>query len=48
MVEEDLPIPELHRGELTEEEAKIGKIVAEELVADGATLQMGMDTVTLM
>lgn len=43
MVEGSRPIPELHRGELSEEEAKIGKIVADELVADGATLQMGTD-----
>ena len=42
MVECDFPIPELKKGKPSEEEVKIGKLIAENLVEDGATLQMGL------
>jgi 4-hydroxybutyrate CoA-transferase len=41
LVEEDIPLPELLRGELTEEEKIIGRHCAD-LVPDGATLQLGI------
>ena len=41
-VEDNTPLHELNRGELSEEEKKIGKLIAENLVVDGATLQMGI------
>ena len=41
MVDQTLPLPELKKSGLTEEEVKIGKLIAENLVDDGATLQMG-------
>ena len=41
MVERNDTLPELKRGELTPEEEKIGKLIADNLVDDGATLQMG-------
>lgn len=41
VVETDDPLPELKKGNLTEEEEKIGKIIADNLVENGATLQMG-------
>jgi hypothetical protein len=40
MVECDFPIPELKKGKPSEEEEKIGKLIADNLVEDGATLQM--------
>ena len=42
MVECDFPIPELKKGKPSEEEEKIGKLIADNLVEDGATLQMGL------
>lgn len=42
MVQVNEPLPELHIPPLTEEENKIGSLIAENLVQDGATLQMGM------
>ena len=41
MVAVDDPLPELKMRPPTEEEEKIGKFVAENLVEDGSTLQMG-------
>lgn len=41
MVEWDFPLPELKKGKTTAEETKIGKLIADNLVEDGATLQMG-------
>ena len=41
MVEWDFPLPELKKGKATAEETKIGKLIADNLVEDGATLQMG-------
>jgi len=44
LVEEDIPIIELGRGELTDEERAIGKLCAS-LVPDGATLQLGIGSI---
>ena len=41
MVECDEPLPEMQPFHSTEIENKIGSFVAENLVMDGATLQMG-------
>ena len=41
MVQWDEPLHEMQIGELSPEEVQIGKLVAENLVEDGATLQMG-------
>lgn len=42
MIEKDFPLHERHiGGPPTAEEKKIGEIIAGELVANGATLQMG-------
>lgn len=41
MVQHSEPLHELKRGALSEEENKIGKLIADNLVVDGATLQMG-------
>lgn len=35
------PLHELHPRKTTEAEQRIGKYIAEELVPDGATMQMG-------
>lgn len=43
MVEHSEPLHELKRGALSEEEERIGKLIAENLVVDGATLQMGIE-----
>jgi acyl-CoA hydrolase len=43
MVEHSEPLHELKRGALSEEEESIGKLIAENLVVDGATLQMGIE-----
>ncbi|XP_052284514.1 4-hydroxybutyrate coenzyme A transferase-like isoform X1 [Dreissena polymorpha] len=45
MVECNDPLPEHGKGSLTDEEVKIGKVVAENLVSDGATLQMGIGSI---
>ena len=42
LVEVDHALPEIHHSKATEEEEKIGKFVADNLVMDGATLQMGL------
>ena len=43
LVQGNLEMPDSRRkGEMGEIEAKIGKLIADELVVDGATLQMGM------
>ena len=41
MVDHSHPLPELKKTGLTDEEVLIGKQIAENLVDDGATLQMG-------
>ena len=41
MVQSSDPLPELPIKQSTDEEEKIGKFIAENLVQDGATLQMG-------
>ena len=41
MVEGNIPLPEIHKVEASAEENKIGKIIADNLIQDGATLQMG-------
>ena len=41
MVQGSDPLPELDIGSPTEQENKIGNLVADNLVHDGATLQMG-------
>lgn len=43
MVQNSEPLHELKRGALSEEENKIGKLIADNLVVDGATLQMGKE-----
>ncbi|KAK6059584.1 hypothetical protein COOONC_02787, partial [Cooperia oncophora] len=45
LVESDFPLHTRHLGEDSEEEQKIGKIIAENLVDNGATLQMGIGAV---
>jgi len=42
LVEVDHPLPEIRSSEATEEEEKIGQFIADNLVMDGATLQMGI------
>jgi hypothetical protein len=44
MIDVDYPLPELKMEEPNEVESSIGKLIAENLVADGATLQMGKRT----
>ena len=41
MVNVNDPLPELHIPPTTQEESKIGSLISENLVQDGATLQMG-------
>ena len=41
MVEVDYPLPELKTEEPNQVEKTIGKLIAQNLVEDGATLQMG-------
>ena len=41
MVETNDPMPQRKPKTITKEEIKIGELIAENLVADGATLQMG-------
>lgn len=45
MVQNSEPLSELKRGALSEEEKKIGKLIADNLVVDGATLQMGIGAI---
>ncbi|KAK3604483.1 hypothetical protein CHS0354_019078 [Potamilus streckersoni] len=45
MVWEDVPLHELKKEKLTDEEVQIGKLIADNLVADGATLQMGIGSI---
>jgi len=42
LVEADHPLPEIHDSTATDEEEKIGQFIADNLVMDGATLQMGL------
>jgi len=42
LVEVDHPLPEIHNSTATDEEERIGKFVADNLVMDGATIQMGL------
>ena len=41
MVQVDDPLPELNLGNPSPEEERIGQLIADNLVQDGATLQMG-------
>lgn len=41
MVQWDEPLHEMQKNVLSPEEEQIGKLIAENLVEDGATLQMG-------
>lgn len=45
MVDHSHPLPELKKAGLTDEEVKIGQLIAENLVDDGATLQMGIGSI---
>ncbi|KAL4220925.1 hypothetical protein ACF0H5_019191 [Mactra antiquata] len=45
MVQWDEPLHEMAKNDLTPEETKIGKLIAENLVEDGATLQMGIGSI---
>ena len=42
LVEVDHELPEIHMSPTTEEEEQIGHLIADNLVMDGATLQMGL------
>ena len=42
VVEENAPLPETKKSVATEVEKKIGQFIAENLVQEGATLQMGI------
>jgi hypothetical protein len=42
VTDKHFPMPELKKGKPSEEEEKIGKLIADNLVEDGATLQMGL------
>lgn len=42
LVEVDHALPEIHTSTATDEEQRIGKFIADNLVMDGATLQMGL------
>ena len=46
MVTVDDPLPELNLGKPSPEEDRIGQLIADNLVQDGATLQMGILSVT--
>ena len=41
MIAVDRPLPELHRATPTPEEETIEQLITDNLVQDGATLQMG-------
>lgn len=41
LVQADHPLPAIHDFKATQTEAKIGQLIADNLVQDGATLQMG-------
>ena len=41
MIAVDRPLPEFHRATPTPEEETIGQLIADNLVQDGVTLQMG-------
>uniref|UniRef100_A0A7E5A151 Acetyl-CoA hydrolase n=1 Tax=Panagrellus redivivus TaxID=6233 RepID=A0A7E5A151_PANRE len=45
LVETDVPLPEVPSGKGTPEEAAIGKLIAENLVDDYATLQLGIGSI---
>ncbi|XP_046360100.2 4-hydroxybutyrate coenzyme A transferase-like [Haliotis rufescens] len=45
MVAEDRPLPELQKSTASPQEEQIGKLIAENLVQDGATLQMGIGSI---
>ena len=44
MVQVDTDLAEINVGEPTPEEDRIGQLIADNLVQDGATLQMGAST----
>ncbi|XP_067658202.1 4-hydroxybutyrate coenzyme A transferase-like [Haliotis asinina] len=45
MVAEDRPLPELKKKAMSSEESAIGKFIAQNLVQDGATLQLGIGSI---
>jgi len=45
IVESDFPLPESKTHRPSPEETKIGKLIAENLIEDGATLQMGIGSI---
>jgi len=45
MVQADYPLPESHKTAPTPVEEKIGQLIADNLVQDGATLQMGIGSI---
>ena len=47
LVEGHEELPELKAHKLSETETKIGSLIADNLVADGATLQMGTTTIAI-
>lgn len=42
IIEKDTPLPELETKEFSDEDIKIGKLIAENLIEDGSTLQLGI------
>ncbi|ESN95111.1 hypothetical protein HELRODRAFT_114851 [Helobdella robusta] len=45
MLEADLDLPKIHTGTPSKEELMIGQLIADNLVEDGATLQMGIGSI---
>ena len=45
LVEQDAPLFELPVKEFSEQDIKIGKLIAENLIEDGSTLQMGIGSI---
>jgi acyl-CoA hydrolase len=45
MVHGNHPLPQIHVTEMSEEERKIGQLIADNLVDNGATLQMGIGSI---
>lgn len=45
IVEQDVPLVELPVKEFSDEDIKIGKLIAENFIEDGSTLQMGIGKV---
>lgn len=47
-VEINDPLPDHGEPKPNEAEAKIGQLIAENLIEDGATLQMGIDIINIL